>query len=164
MAAPMRKRRKYPSALGDVLPGALRFAGAARRARLWKILARWEDVVGTAVAQHARPSGWRGKTLVILVDHHAWMTELSFLKPRILEQLRASSPDVHLADLRFELGELPPLPERRRGNLPRPPPRPLSRDEQEFLDHILSPISDEGVRDAARRAIACGLARRNRSA
>jgi predicted nucleic acid-binding Zn ribbon protein len=52
---------------------------------------RWAEVVGPAVATHARPRDFRNGTLTIAVDAPAWATELRYLEEQIRARLAAIS-------------------------------------------------------------------------
>lgn len=56
-------------------------------ATLEVIFARWEEVVGTAVAAHCRPVRLRDGVLVVSVDHPTWATQLRFLTPQLTEKV-----------------------------------------------------------------------------
>ena len=52
---------------------------------------RWAEVVGPAVAAHARPRNFRDGTLTIAVDAPPWATELRYLETQIRARLAAIS-------------------------------------------------------------------------
>lgn len=52
------------------------------------IFGRWEEVVGAAVAAHVRPLRVQDTTLVVVVDHPAWATQMRHLAPQVLGRLR----------------------------------------------------------------------------
>lgn len=47
------------------------------------LLGAWSDLVGTAVAAHARPRSLVDGVLTVAVDDPAWATELRFLEPEV---------------------------------------------------------------------------------
>lgn len=53
--------------------------GAPAASTLATIFDRWEDIVGPAVATHARPLSLLRGTLVIAVDQPGWATQLTYL-------------------------------------------------------------------------------------
>ena len=71
--------------------------------QLGKLMARWETIVGQAIAQHAQPVRMQRTTLVLTVTNHAWMQELGFLKQDILKKISAAFPRLVIKELRFEL-------------------------------------------------------------
>jgi predicted nucleic acid-binding Zn ribbon protein len=65
--------------------------GAPRPDVLGAVFSRWEQVVGSNVAAHARPLSLRDGLLVISVDHPAWATELSYLRADLLRRLEEAA-------------------------------------------------------------------------
>jgi len=63
--------------------------GAPKAASLEAVFEGWADIVGDAVAGHARPRTLRNGTLVVAVDDPAWASELRFLGPQILVRCAA---------------------------------------------------------------------------
>ncbi|MBI4126182.1 MAG: DUF721 domain-containing protein, partial [Deltaproteobacteria bacterium] len=53
----------------------------------------------------AEPSKIFGKTLMIRVDHHAWIQELTFMKKDLLTKILAAQPALGISDIRFEVGK-----------------------------------------------------------
>ena len=151
-AALMRKRLAKPSKIDAILGRTatrLRLSEKIRHYRLWQ---RWREIVGAPVADHARPERWQGRTLVVRVDHPAWVQELGFLKPQMMEKLREAFPDPAIKEIRFEVGELPDMGDV--GLRPPPPPlRALAGEELEFIEQAAKEIPDPDVREAARRAM-----------
>lgn len=57
------------------------------------VFARWEEMVGPAVAAHARPVSLRGATLRVHVDQPAWATQLRLLSGDLLRRLAEGTGD-----------------------------------------------------------------------
>ncbi|HOO77286.1 MAG TPA: DUF721 domain-containing protein [bacterium] len=97
--------RGGPVAVGDVLEGLLdgyRIGGLLAAGR---VLAKWEDAVGAAVARHARPGSFREGTLTVLVDSSAWLYQLErFHKRRIIESLNSNLGRALVTGLIFRIG------------------------------------------------------------
>jgi predicted nucleic acid-binding Zn ribbon protein len=53
------------------------------------ISASWPDVVGSAIAQHARIRSLRGTVLTIGVESGGWATELRYLEHDVLARIDA---------------------------------------------------------------------------
>jgi predicted nucleic acid-binding Zn ribbon protein len=58
------------------------------QALLRNILRVWPQVVGTAVAQHSRPTGLQKQVLQVRVTSAAWSQTLTFERLQILDKLR----------------------------------------------------------------------------
>lgn len=77
-----------PVRLADSLAALSARLGAGSAAAVAVIFGRWEAIVGPAIASHVRPLRLVGSTLVVGVDHPAWVTQVRHLTPEILEQLK----------------------------------------------------------------------------
>ena len=70
------------------------------------VLRCWDEVVGAAVAAHARPVGVDDGRLLVVVDHPGWATQLRFLSATILQRLGtvAGADVVRSIDVRVRSG------------------------------------------------------------
>jgi predicted nucleic acid-binding Zn ribbon protein len=95
----MRSRRFRT--VGSVLPGVV------KKLKLQKVLAVqpavtiWPEVVGEKVARHTRARYVESSTLVVAVSSSVWMTQLTYLRPRILQKLAARLGKDLITDIRF---------------------------------------------------------------
>lgn len=87
--------------IGDVLPAVLRDLGLQTRFKERQVVDTWAAVVGPELAQRSRALRCENGTLVVRVDHGAWMQELHFIEKELLSKLRAACPDVNLTKIRF---------------------------------------------------------------
>lgn len=53
----------------------------------WRAVELWPDVVGERIAARARAVGFRGGVLVVEVENPVWMSELTYLRKRLIEEL-----------------------------------------------------------------------------
>ena len=82
--------------LGDALPGVVASlrAGAGQgpsgtsASALGGVFRGWDEAVGEAVAQHARPVVLDGGRLVVEVDQPGWATQLTYLANDVIERVR----------------------------------------------------------------------------
>lgn len=75
-----------PQALRGVLDSvAARLGGGSARG-MAGLYERWEDVVGAAAADHARPGALRQGRLVVEVDHPAWAISLTHLEATLVRR------------------------------------------------------------------------------
>ena len=102
----MREKMGKPAPLGTILQQAMK---ASRidvdldAHRLWQ---QWEDVVGTTIAQNARPEAIKGKLLLVNVSSAPWMQQLQFLKPELIEKLNENLGKEVVEEIRFRIGAL----------------------------------------------------------
>ena len=107
--------RKFRS-VGSVLPRVL------KGLKLDKVLAAqpavdlWPQIAGPKTAEHTRAVEVDGKTLVIVVDGPAWITQLRFLKPQLLKKIEGRVGKGLITDVRFVLGNAESKWQEPRGN------------------------------------------------
>jgi predicted nucleic acid-binding Zn ribbon protein len=87
--------------VGDVLPAVLRDLGLQSRFSERELVEKWPAVVGPELAQRARALRCENGTLVVRVDHGAWMQELHFIEKSLVAKLKSACPDVNLTRIRF---------------------------------------------------------------
>jgi predicted nucleic acid-binding Zn ribbon protein len=87
--------------VGDVLPAVLRELGLQAKFSERRAVEKWAAVVGPELARRSRALRCENGTLVVHVDHGAWMQELHFIEKELLAKLRAACPDVDLVRIRF---------------------------------------------------------------
>ena len=76
--------------IGETLGRLVRHLGWAERTEAVGVLARWAEVVGPAIAAHARPVALDAGTLTVAVDDPAWASQLKWLEQSLIEQLAAA--------------------------------------------------------------------------
>jgi predicted nucleic acid-binding Zn ribbon protein len=82
--------RKEPRPIGDALADVLRARGWDGRLAAARVVARWPEVVGEAVAAHCQPSRLEADgTLQVVADSAAWATQLTYLQGTLLDRLGA---------------------------------------------------------------------------
>ncbi len=65
--------------------------------------ARWDDIVGPAIAAAATPVAERRGELVVSCESSVWVQELDLMAPTILARLQAEPGGEGVQSLRFEL-------------------------------------------------------------
>jgi predicted nucleic acid-binding Zn ribbon protein len=153
----VRTRKKTLIGIGNVLGTTTRRLGIDREIDRWKLCGLWHELVGDAIARHSRPARWRGRTLIVRVEHSTWLQELTWLSAPFLEALRSKMPGIAVDRLRFEIGTLDPLPAERKAASAA---TPLALD-QRALDAVQTAtrtIEDPDLREAASRAMRKALA------
>lgn len=81
-------RSREPRAIGAELAEVLRARGWGGRLAAARVMARWPEVVGEAVAAHCQPSQLdEDGTLRVDADSSAWATQLAYLQGTLLDRL-----------------------------------------------------------------------------
>ena len=108
-----RRRKSQPIQVGNLVQAVLGDLGLEAAARSYRVGERWEEAVGSQVARHCRPIALRNGVLEARVDSSVWCQQLQLQTPQILASLREVLGDEAPSGLRFRVGPLPEMPERR---------------------------------------------------
>ena len=85
--SPLPGQGREPRPVGDSLDRVASSLGVPRATTLSRVFASWPELVGDAVAAHARPRSLRTGTLVVAVDEPAWATQLKWLEGDLVRRL-----------------------------------------------------------------------------
>ena len=80
------RSEEEPRRIGESLDKVARRLGAPGARSLGAVFGHWDDIVGPAVAAHARPVALRNGVLRVEVDEPGWATQLRYLAPDILRR------------------------------------------------------------------------------
>ena len=98
---------KYPSQkpqlVSSILKETLKSLDLETGLKRYSVWEHWNEIVGSAVIGKAEPSHLLGDTLVVKVISHPWMTELTLMKPYLLENIRKKIEGCPIKNIRFEL-------------------------------------------------------------
>ncbi len=127
--------------------------GLAEQFREQEPLFYWEEAVGERLARIARPSRVHKGTLYVEVTSPVQARELELLKERIIKRLNERLGEERIKELRFRATGIIEPSER-----PGPGPRtrvrveevPLSAEEREEIEQLVSGVEDERLREALR--------------
>jgi predicted nucleic acid-binding Zn ribbon protein len=81
----------------------LKRKGLGSKLAQYALFEDWEQIVGVSLAEKTHPVKMQGNCLVIGTEHPAWIQELQFMKPKLLEKIRENFPKTTISDLRFIL-------------------------------------------------------------
>jgi hypothetical protein len=81
-----RRARDEPVRLGDSIAAVSAELGLPEHDRVSAFVTAWPDVVGPAVAQHARIRTVRDGVCTIAVDGAPWATQLRYLEAQVVER------------------------------------------------------------------------------
>jgi predicted nucleic acid-binding Zn ribbon protein len=131
---------RRPAAVSDLLSAMLRGTPAEKRLQEGKVWLVWEDAVGSRIALHAAPSGFRDGTLTVTVDSAPWMQQLSFLKRELIAKVNDELGHELVKDLYFKAGR---IAADRPVEKPKPPKRrQLTEDEKTWIAEQSSSLAD----------------------
>jgi predicted nucleic acid-binding Zn ribbon protein len=95
-----RPRGGRPQPVGAVLTALLGDLGLAARIEDRRIFAEWDDVVGVSLAREARPVKVERGILILGAGNATQAHHLLYLKPLILEKIKARYPTSRIRDIR----------------------------------------------------------------
>jgi predicted nucleic acid-binding Zn ribbon protein len=96
--------RRPDKTVGVVLEKLLPKLGLDQQVKQSQLVADWPQVVGDAVARHAKPVALRDGVLTLAVDHPVWLSELSrYQKPLLLRKVRAHLGAKAVRDIMFRV-------------------------------------------------------------
>lgn len=100
-------RAKKPFSARSVLAGALPNIAIGPRLHEYRIKKEWPSIVGKAIAERTMPRGLIKGTLYCIVTSSAWMTELNYQKPLMIERINTSIGSTVVKEMVFKPGVLP---------------------------------------------------------
>ncbi|HOJ43999.1 MAG TPA: DUF721 domain-containing protein [Syntrophorhabdaceae bacterium] len=69
----------------------------------YKVFSIWNDIVGTKIAEHAKPVKIREKVLYVSVDDPLWLAQIKYVKYHIIEKLCKNIKADIFRDIKFFL-------------------------------------------------------------
>jgi predicted nucleic acid-binding Zn ribbon protein len=98
------RKRKKPTALGDVMKAVLQDTKVGDRIRQAHIIPDWAQLVGPQIAKVTEPLSVTPQgTLFVAVQTNAWMTELSLLEPELLKKLNVKTGRLSIKRIRWQI-------------------------------------------------------------
>jgi len=123
-----------------------------------KVFSWWSRSVPPRILEHARPVRLSRGVLIVHASSSVWANELHYLTDDLLARLREAAPASGIEKIRFQVGPLPDIPERRKAAPPPPEPVRLASLPEE-LGRALSRVEDDALRKAITEAATTSLAR-----
>jgi len=158
-----RPRKKALLVFNDILVRVLaNTEGAPKRRRSSKSLKVFEafSTLGPPFTTHAEPSLFRKGTLTLTVEDSAWLTELTFLAPDIIERLNKTLGSNLVTEIRARHGQFAISQQKlksrtqksSKADLSDPPPvSPYAEEQIESLaEYVKSPELLSAIQRAAR--------------
>jgi len=99
-----RKKSKKSAHIGGILNDVLKTLRPEADSGLVQVWQLWDDVVGRAIAENARPAAFKGKLLLVHVSSSPWVHQLQFLKREIIQKLNAALGQNLIEDIKFKIG------------------------------------------------------------
>jgi predicted nucleic acid-binding Zn ribbon protein len=96
------KRKASP--IADAIAGFLSSSGMRPRVEQAQVVLRWAELVGPRIAAVSKAlSVTADNVLLVAVNSHPWMTELSMMERDLLEVVNRVTPATPVRQIRFQL-------------------------------------------------------------
>ena len=139
--------------LSQALNSVLENLGLKKAVSRQSVIHRWPYLVDAVIAKHAKIERISGDTLFVMVDSAVWMSELSAMKPNLLERVNRSldSGAAKFRDIRFSQRSW--AESRQVVASVEPEINPPDEKHLRAVHKILEPLKDESFRDIINRII-----------
>lgn len=157
-----RRRRRQAVSSAEVIARVIDGYDIGGELRAHRLICEWPEIVGDRIGARTVPDGLEGSLLWVRVASSAWMQELSFIKPQLLEAI-----DKHLGaptlvtELRFHLGKKAQHATDKLAGVSRPPLRPVEprraplvvpEETRSQIEEEVATVQDEDIRAAVKAA------------
>lgn len=85
--------------MGSALDRVVAHLGGPSAEVLQGLFEQWDELAGPRLAPHTRPVSLRDGVLVIGVDEPAWVSQVRFGAPELLDRLRTGLPGVRVTSV-----------------------------------------------------------------
>jgi hypothetical protein len=92
---------------GAILSGLAKRLGLESRLAELRVQREWREIIGEPIASHTWPVQIRFKKLYLVVENSVWLHQLTFLKPVLLEKLRAATGPDLITEIVMRVGDVP---------------------------------------------------------
>lgn len=149
---------------GEILAPWLKQSGVQHHLLERRLQADWAAIVGTLISTHTRPLRLRQRRLTIAAESPAWLHQLRYLEPALLEQIRRAAGPEAVTEVRWVVG----LPDSSaaasfdRSNArteAAPAAAPLSAEAQTVMAAALAALHDPAITGSVRRLMEKALSR-----
>lgn len=103
----MMSERNQPQRLRDLLPGVGRGVGLNDASGMGSVWARWSDIVGEQIAEHAEPTSLRDGILRVRTESPSWATEIGYLAQDIVHRVNENIGRAVVSELKVWTGPGP---------------------------------------------------------
>lgn len=101
-----RPQNKTFTPIGSVLESIMGQYRSRSRGGVQHLVHVWEKAVGTPISDNAKPFAINGSLLLVHVASSAWLFQLRFLKPELLEKINQGLTHQKIEDIKFKIGPL----------------------------------------------------------
>lgn len=145
------KRDNFPSPVSEVLERVFSRRGIRKKMKEMNTLKLWREVVGKKVDKHTYPFSVRKGNLFVRVDNSGWLTQLTYLKEKIILEFNKKQGKKVIKEIYFRLGEVRKNKEEKVKKSP--PDKKLEKAELARIGRSLKEVKDKSLYHALRRVL-----------
>ncbi|HPC85797.1 MAG TPA: DUF721 domain-containing protein [Smithellaceae bacterium] len=155
------KRKSFKGQLqpvGEILSAVLKQRGLTGKLTENPVFKLWPKAVGTRIAQHTCPDGWRAGTLFVKTTSSVWVQQLHFMKEDILKKINDLAGRTAVREIRFAVGYDPPR--RDAGMRAVPSGAALKERDKRIIAECTDAIKDRELAAIVKRVMQAEISRR----
>jgi predicted nucleic acid-binding Zn ribbon protein len=92
---------RYPQKINKIISKVLYDMKIETRLKNWQLIEKWEEIVGTRIAQHAQATNVDTENLFVEVDNPVWQSQLYLMKDKIIKKFKKYN--VNIKDIKFKI-------------------------------------------------------------
>lgn len=100
------KNTKDPSHISGLLKESLSAYTKKSSSGMNAIWDKWDEAVGSQIAENARPAAFKGNILIVYVSNSTWMQHLRFLDKDIKEKINHTIGSDTVKEIKYKIGNI----------------------------------------------------------
>ena len=142
----VKRPKGSPERISSLLAGAAISPELGARLKdlvIWQV---WEQAVGEAIANRAKPLRLVGGVLTVTVANGPWMQQLSFMKAELRDRVNALLKEERVKEIVLKAGRVAPANGPEEASAPQP--KPLTPQQKNAIGQQLEGIEDQELRQS----------------
>jgi len=148
-----RGKNSSPTTISSVLGATLPNLNLGAKLKEYRLKKLWPECVGKVIANRSCPVRLIGTVLFCSVESSPWMTELNYQKTSIIEKLNSLLGPGAITEIVFRAGQVKGP---RAAKAASHPPRPITPEEESFIEKTTQGIKDEKLKKLVSRVMRMG--------
>ena len=100
----MSREKQGPTSIGEAIARFLSSSGLGARVEQAQVVTQWAELVGPQIAAVSKALAVTpDNVLLVAVNSHPWMSELSMMERELLEVINRAAPAAPVRQIRFQL-------------------------------------------------------------
>lgn len=147
--------------IGELVEGLLKRAGLEQKAKQFRVMLYWREIVGEANARHSRPRAIKNGILMVECSNAAWAQTLTLLRQQIMDKITARFGECPLQEIHFR-GTGKKVEEAAEGaaQRPRPAEMELKREQQAWIEETAGGVEEPRLKARVEAALGSWMRQR----